>query len=269
MRILLVAPKQVDNVGDFYFFPLGIAYISAALKKAKFDVECLNLNHTGEPIDEVIRREIFSKDIDIVGTSCLPGDYNKVKHILATAKQVKKNIISIAGGGLITSEPELMLKALSVDVAVLGEGEETIVELVRAIENDDDLKNIKGIMYKDRSANIVATPPRGVIENLDSLPFPDYDGFEIEKFLDYQRSSDDSFLYPFDKPRYIPMGASRSCPFNCTFCYHSLGKKYRQRSLDSFFEEVRFCVKEYGINIVFLIDELFAMDERRLNEFCD
>ncbi len=269
MRILMIPPKEVANVGDFYFFPLGIAYISAALKKEKFDVECLNLNNTDEPADRVIRREVVSKDIDIVGTGGLSLDYNMVKYILTAAKEAKKNVITIAGGGLVTSEPELMIKALPMDVGVIGEGEETIVELVRTLENDDELKNIKGIIYKDRNATIVTTPPREVIENPDNIPYPDYDGFEIEKYLDYQRPADEIFLYPFDKPRCIPMAASRSCPFNCTFCYHPLGRRYRQRSLDSFFEELRFLVKKYDINIVYILDELFAMDARRLNEFCD
>jgi len=90
MRILLVMPTQVEKAGDYYEFSLGILYISAVLKRENFDVECLNLNHTDEPIAKAIERAILSRDIDIVATGSLSYQYNQAKHILATAKKQKK-----------------------------------------------------------------------------------------------------------------------------------------------------------------------------------
>ncbi len=268
MRILLVMPTQVEKAGDYYEFSMGILYISAVLKKENFDVVCLNLNHIDEAIGKAIERAILSKDIDIVGTGSLSYQYNQVKHILASAKKTKKDIITIAGGGLITSEPELMIKSMQMDFGVIGEGEETIIELIRAIENQGDFSRINGIICKDKKGDIVRTPTRKAAEELDALPFPDYEGFEVEKQLDSLRPNDSIQLTFMDNPRAITLISSRSCPFNCTFCFHPTGNKYRQRSLDSFFKELEYFVKKYELNMVEIMDELFAGDTNRVNEFC-
>lgn len=268
MRILLVMPTQVEKAGDYYEFSMGILYISAVLKKENFDVVCLNLNHIDEAIGKAIERAILSKDIDIVGTGSLSYQYNQVKHILASAKKTKKDIITIAGGGLITSEPELMIKSMQMDFGVIGEGEETIIELIRAIENQGDFSRINGIICKDKKGDIVRTPTRKAAEELDALPFPDYEGFEVEKQLDSLRPNDSIQLTFMDNPRAMTLISSRSCPFNCTFCFHPTGNKYRQRSLDSFFKELEYFVKKYELNMVEIMDELFAGDTKRVNEFC-
>lgn len=236
MNFLIVAPKFVDVVGQHYHFPLGLAYISSSLKKNGYNVHCLNLNHYTEPIETMLHREITGKNIDVVCIGGLSAHFNKVRAVLNIARSIKPDIITIAGGGLISSEPALMLEVLKLNFGIIGEGEETISELADAIINGKDYRNVNGIIYVDKDEGVNMTPPRKEIADIDAIPWPDYDGFEIEKYLDMFIPSSYINMYPFDKPRELPILASRSCPYSCTFCYHPIGKKYRQRSLDSIFE---------------------------------
>jgi radical SAM superfamily enzyme YgiQ (UPF0313 family) len=173
----------------------------------------------------------------------------------------------IVGGGIITSEPELMSHALNVDYAVIGEGEQTIIELLQTIETGGDISLVNGIGYF-RNGRFVLTEARKPINDLDSLPWPDYDGFSYNEHLATLKPTDMYFYEIFDHPREYPIITSRSCPFQCTFCYHSIGKKYRQRSIDSVMQELAIVIPKYHINIVSVYDDLFSHNDRRILEFC-
>lgn len=267
MKFLIVAPGYKNKVGQHYEFPLGLAYISSILKNKGYQVECLNLNYH-EPAEIVLENAIIGGNIDVICTGGLSVHFKKIKAILDAAKNIKPDIISIIGGGLVSSEPELILKTLNADFGVIGEGEESIVELADAIINSKDLSVVNGIIYNTKNEGLIITKARKPIEDIDSIPYPDYEGFEVDKYLDMQMPADDHYLYPFDKPRMLPIISSRSCPYNCTFCFHPLGNKYRQRSLDAFFAEVEFLVEHYDINMIAVLDELFAVDYERTKEFC-
>ena len=268
MRFLIIAPKYVARFGEYYEFPLGLGYISSVLKEEDYHVDCLNLNHYDEPLESLMEREIIGKDIDVICTGGLSVHFNQVKAIMSAAREIKSDIITIVGGGLLSSEPSLMLEALRADFGVIGEGEETIAELAVAITNSKDFSSIKGIVYYDSNNNLITTPPRPPIENINSIPYPDYEGFEVDRYLDMQMPNDAYYMYLFDKPRILPIISSRSCLFNCTFCYHPLGKKYRERSLDDFFAEVKYLIERYSINMLAVLDELLSNDRQRIKEFC-
>lgn len=269
MNFLIVTPKYVNVVGEHYHFPVGLAYISASLKKEGYNVHCLNLNHYDESVETILQREIIGKNIDIFCIGGLSAHFNKIIAVLNIARNIKPDMITIAGGGLISSEPALMLEALKLDFGIIGEGEETIAELADAIINKKDFRNVNGIVYVDKAEGLIMTPPRKEITDLDSVPWPDYDGFEMDKYVDMFIPSSYHNLHPFDQPRELPLIASRSCPYNCTFCYHPIGNKYRQRSLNSIFEELDYMAKRFKINILGVYDELFSTDRKRLEEFCE
>ncbi len=268
MKILIVMPKFVNKPTDYYIFPLGLMYISAVLKKAGYSVECLNLNEYDAPPAKLIPQEIIDKGIDVVCTGGLSAHYSKVKEILDIAKKAKPEIITIVGGGLISSEPELIMKSSNPTFGVIGEGEGTIVELIYALSTGDSYSNIKGLIYKEANGWVVTTFPRPPLEDIDSLPYPDYEGFGIEEYLDMRLPNDERDQYFSDNPRQLCVIASRSCPFECTFCYHPLGKQYRQRSLDSVLTEMEHWIKAFHINSFLIMDELFSVNRQRVMEFC-
>ena len=104
--------------------------------------------------------------------------------------------------------------------------------------------------------------------DLDSLPLPDFEGFEFETYLNNQEPTD-MFSYDLhDFPKVYPIIYSRSCPYLCTFCFHPLGNKYRQRSIDNIMQELEYAIKRYRINNIAIYDELFSHDKERVYEFC-
>ncbi len=269
MKFLIAVPRYVLKRFHYYNVPLGLLYISSNLKKRGFDAEIVNLNEfSEEPLESTLRRFLLGKKIDVLCTGGLSPHYRTIKSILQIAKHVKNNVITVAGGGLISSEPELMMRLLPLDFGVIGEGDETIGELAKALETGKGFDKVNGIIYKSTESGLVQTAPRIALSDIDSVPWPDYEGFNTEDYLSLQRPSDCYYRSIVDNPRELALIASRSCPYKCTFCYHPLGNKYRQRSLDSIFEEIEFLLVRYTINILAIYDELFSSDLKRLGEFC-
>lgn len=260
---LIVIPRITTNIGDWYQFPLGIAYISSSLKRAGCNIYTLNPNHMEGSIYDILKDVIINNDIDIVSTGGLTGQYGAVREVLYDAKHIKKNIITIAGGGLITSAPESAMVALEfADYGVIGEGEIIICKLQEALEKDTDIENVSGIIYKNKK-QYKCTNGKVTPVDLDNLPLPDYEGFEMRKLLDSVPN-----IIGMCEYNTLPIVTSRSCPFKCTFCFHSSGQKFRQRSLDNVFKEIDYLAKNYSVRYLSISDELFCVNNERIREFC-
>lgn len=270
-KVLIVMPKFVfTNKPNYnYMIPLGLTYISAAIKQGGYDVTCLNLNHKEGIIVDVMKRELDKQKFDVVCTSLIGGpNYLMVEKILEATKNHSTKPQTIIGGSLITSEPELIYNALGVDYGVRGEGEITIVELLEAIRNKKDLKKVKGIVYKDNNGKVVLTEARGAIQNIDTIPYPDFEGFEFEEYLKHLYTNQQIYNHLYDYPVPYPILSSRSCPFHCTFCYHSIGYQYRERAINEVIKEIKEAIKKYKVNIVAIYDDMFSYKKERIYEFC-
>lgn len=259
-NILLVMPKVPYALNDWNIPPVGLLYISASLKNRGFNVYTLNLMLEDLVMEDVLKKYILSNNIDIIATGDLVVNYRAVKDIIDIAKKIYPEIITIIGGGLVTHSPLEAMKIIdNADYGIIGEGEDSICELIGALENNLDIKNVKGVIYND-NGYLYQTRESEPIKDLDKLPFPDYDGFNYFQIAKRFSSNQDITA---------ALTTSRSCPFSCTFCSSSGGKTYRQRSLKNIFNELDLLINKYGVNEVFLNDELFAVDARRVVEFCE
>ena len=266
LNFLLTMPRLVQKVGDGYVFPLGMAYVSASLKQAGFNVFTLNLNHCEGKVDDILRETIRAHDINIVGTGGLSPQYHLVKKILKSIKSINPEILTIVGGGMISCQPEEAMEALEyADFGVIGEGEMTVSEFARTLEVDGDLTQVDGLIIKQDNHTFLITGVRADIADLDSIPWADYEGFDIDKYLELPPPA----FAGLNAKHMIPMLASRSCPYNCTFCFHSLGKRYRRRSLDNFFDELDHLVVRYQIDYISMADELFEPKPDNIRAFCE
>jgi len=254
-----------------YCMPLGIAYMNGALRTAGFDVYATNLLFAkGDPI-AILQRQIREWKIDALLCGGLTAEYTVLKEIYDAARDVNCNIILIGGGGGFSSEPIVFSELTGVDYAVLGEGEMTICELAATLEKGLDVEQVKGIAYYDKvSQTYRLTEERPVVENLDSIPFPSYEGLDIETYLAPQTVDGwyNYYSYYSDAPRLMPMLMSRSCPYQCSFCYHPMGRQYRRRSLENFFMELDLWIETYAINGIALLDECFSVDAEQMKAFC-
>lgn len=262
MKFLLVVPRYTLRFGQYYEFPLGLAYVSSSLKHAGFDVACVNLNHEREAFSSVLARV----KPDVVATGGLSTCFHALSEIVSAARQF--GCLTVLGGGIVSCSSELAFNLFRPEVGVLFEGEETMVELAYALENgESDLSKVKGIMFR-KDGRPFKTDKRMPIKNLDTIAFPDFKGFDADQYLDGQMTSDSHFFYHFDRPRALPMITSCSCPFSCTFCAHPIGESYRQRGLDNIFSEIDWLVERFKVNMVLFYDELFAVDRGRIESFC-
>lgn len=272
LNYLLVMPRIVNSVKDSYGFPLGIAYISACMKKAGFNLSTLNLNQIEGRVEKIITDRVKKEQIDVVLTGGLSAEYCMIRTIIDAAKSSDKNIITVVGGGIISSDPETAMEALeSVDYGVIGEGEVTSVELCNAIETNGDFSQVDGLIYKpNKEENIaclgayIKTKPRKVISDLNTIPWPDYEGFDMESYLAATLGT-----AGFNGGNVLAMISARSCPYGCTFCFHTVGRKHRSRSLEDFFNELEYYLSKYDIKTLAINDDLFGIKEERLIEFCE
>lgn len=267
MKVLYIIPRyKTYGMEGHYVMPMGILYVSAYVKHSRVaDVYTLNLNHVmGEEYD-IIESEIRNHNIDFVGIGGLSGEYKDLARIVAYVRKISVNIIIQVGGGIMTADPEVTMLAMpEVNVGIIGEGELTSVELIEALRDGKDLSTVDGLIYRTTNG-LRTTKPRKEIEDLDSLPFPDYEGFCYGEYLRNNPDISD------EGKRYsqVSVIGGRSCKYNCTFCFHPSGSKYRQRSIGSIFSEIDWLVSHYNITYLALREELFATDNERVRDFCN
>lgn len=263
-NVLLIRPNSTKDMKDPYIvFPLGIGYIAAVLKKEGYSVSIIDL--TMENVDyESLSRRIRAIDPHVIGVTALSYSYAQIKKMSSFLKSVTPVSI-ILGGHLSTYNYDIVLSKTDIDICVLGEGERTIVDLLR---NMDDLKRVNGIAYKF-SEDVQKNPPRELIADLDTLPFPAYELFDIDKYTPF----DDVYMSKRHiskgvKHKKMSLEAGRGCPFKCHFCSKTFDR-IRKRSTDSVIEEIEFLQASYGIDTFWFQDELLFSDKKYMFEFCD
>lgn len=260
MRVLLVV---YDNDSYIHYFPQGIAYIASTLLKNGHDVVIYNqdINHYPE---SHLTNYLDDHKFDVVGLSFIAGyyQYRKALKISEAINKSKNRPFYVIGGHGPTPEPIFFMEKTGADAIVMGEGEETIIELLQSLESGSpDKKDIKGITYKDGDT-ICVNARRPLINNIDGIEFPAYELFPMEyyRLLRQPNCSNTDFC--------MPMLSGRGCKFNCNFCYR-MDKGFRPRSNESIMEEIELLQKDYGITYISFSDELLMSSEERVISLCD
>lgn len=266
LNVLLVIPRYLIYGNCHYVMPMGILYVSAYMKLMNVArIHTLNLNHHEGDERQILHTHITKLKIDVLGIGGLSGEYRDLRRITCWCKEDFPKLKLILGGGIVTADPVTTMRAFpEVDYGIVGEGEITMCELIRHIETSHQQPDtICGLAYRIGNA-IKITASRSDIEVLDKLPLPDYEGFDYREYLAQNPDMSD------EGKRYsqVSVIGGRSCKYNCTFCFHPTGSKYRQRSLDSIFSEINYLVEHYDISYIALREELFATDNARIQEFC-
>ncbi len=267
LNVLYVIPRyRTYGMEGHYVMPMGILYVSAYVKRSGVaNVHTLNLNHVEGAEYDILNSCIKDNNIDMFCIGGLSGEYSDLERIISYADKIDPDVVTVVGGGIMTADPEVTMKAMpEVDFGIIGEGEQTSVELIEAVASGGDVSAVDGLIYRDADG-LKITGRREEIFDLDSLPFPDYEGFNYAEYLEKNPDlSDEGKKYS-----QVSVIGGRSCKYNCTFCFHPSGSKYRQRSLDSIFSEIDYLVNKYNISYIALREELFATDNERVREFCE
>lgn len=240
--------------------PLGLVYLATYLEeKAGIEHENIKIfDQTFSSINESIK--IFSPDI--IGFTSMTIDYGKV---IRFAKELRQDhdVPYIIGGVHISSLPESFSPIF--DLGVLGEGEETLKELVLLYAKRrkyliQDLKEIKGLIFPIDNQELFLTPRRELIENIDDIPIPDF------KFLNRIYFKKMEILSTASVGKRLHLISSRGCPYKCLFCSTShFWGKIRFHSAEYTAKMIRKAIDELGVNSVGFLDDLFAVSYERLN----
>jgi radical SAM superfamily enzyme YgiQ (UPF0313 family) len=197
----------------------------------------------------------------LVGISTTTASFTKA---LAVANEVKAqlDLTVVVGGPHATALPEETLQNPCFDIGVVGEGELTMVELAEKLGSNENLENVRGIVYRERG-KVRRNPERPYIMDLDSVPFP---ARHLLPSLDVYHPTPSAY-------RCLPqatMITSRGCPYNCTFCDRSVfGSTYRARSARNVVDEMEMLVEKHGAKEVRFWDDTFNIDARRVIQICE
>lgn len=249
MRVLFIYPNQTGQIAC----QLGIGYLSSILKEAGHKTDLFDTTYLLYESFEIIKKRLFDKinkfHPDLIAFSCRSLEFSFAKKIAEVIKTKYKCKI-IFGGTHSTIQPDEVLESEAIDYICVGEGEKASLEFVDNLNSD---KKINNIWTKERR-----TPLNPLIQDLDSIPFPDRGIFKIP-----------------DKKNNILI-TSRGCPHNCTYCHNHVlrkmykGEKYvRFRKIDMVLDEIKELISNYNLDYMFFCDDCFTSNKERVIEFCE
>jgi anaerobic magnesium-protoporphyrin IX monomethyl ester cyclase len=254
MRVLLLStPHPLE---ESPLPPLSLTYLASVLIKEGIEVKILDFLVTQYHPNK-LRRELEEYRPQIVGATCVTLNYPIARRMLKVCKAFDPHIFTVIGGPHVTfALEETLLRSPWIDAVAIGEGEKTLVELVRTVEEDKDIHQVSGIAFADGDT-VVKTSPRARIEDLDQLPLPARE------------------LLPM--ARYRALGTpctvitSRGCPYSCIFCSgrRMFGPKIRFRSPGVVVDEIEKLQRDFGLDKINIVDDTFTLNQHHAQAVCE
>lgn len=253
------AKKDIARIANL-MPPLGLASIAAYLKNQNIDCEIIDCFARPDS-DRWIKDYIFMEKPAFIGLSCTTSSFLDGVRIASLAKQILPDIQAVFGGPHVSALKKKVLEDfLEVDFAVVGEGEETIAELIK--NGRRVLNTIKGLIYRKADGELEFTGYREKGIDLDRLPFPAYE--KLEGFP--RKYSLPIFNYP--KAPSTSCISSRGCPYKCTYCDRSVFRNtYRYNSPEYLYEHLFYLRRRFGIRHINFYDDHFTLNRKRVEDF--
>lgn len=256
--------------------PLWCALLAAFVREHGYTVKILDGDAENlSPVQTAEKTAEYNPllaGIIVLGTNPSASSTPKmtaVGEILAELDRVAPDIKTILGGLHPSAVPEKTLREEKVDFICQGEGFYTLVNFLKILKTGENNYRIPGLWYR-RNGNIISNPQQPPVENLDELPMAAWELLQMERYRAHNWQCLDN---PDVRQPYAVIYTSLGCPFNCSYCnIHELygGKPgIRFRSPEKVVEEIGFLVKNYKVNHLKIIDELFALQEDHVNRICD
>src|SRR5271157_312551 len=264
MKIVLInpyVPNDPFGTATPWEVPqLGIGYIAAVLEQKGYQVKIIDAYIQKMQIKQLLSI-IGREKPDLVG---ITSNIYTAKYACYTSFKLKQefpNIPIIMGGAYPTVAYQLLLEKNFAAFIVIGEGEDTIIDLLEEYQKTDpDYGRVLGIAFLDQG-KVVKTPDRPFIEDLEVLPFPAWHLFPpLKKY---------SNLRGVTKKPYLPIMTSRGCPYECIWCTKYVhGRRSRIRSVESIIAEIRYFVNKFGVKEFAIMDDNFTVSPQRVRDFC-
>lgn len=255
--------------------PFPCIYLAAYLEKKGFRCEIVDIKSSHLRIDLTeIEKETVRRVLEInpacVGMTCLSAEYSCVLRMAQDLRNQGYRGTLIVGGHHPTFYPADFLYPHSpFDFVVLGEGEETLVELLSVLQKGEDARRVSGIALFDTEMTV--TPKRALLEDLSVLPMPSYELLDMDFYLQPRTS-----IIRYSIFAGVDVQTTRGCPCQCTYCgnpslwtVHTYKKRFRCRPVSDVLDELEFLYRRYRIDSFFINDDSFTVSEQRVREFCD
>lgn len=242
--------------------PIGLCALAGYLAKYGYTVRIIDANVLNLTISDIVK-VIIDEPADLIGIYTNTSNYYIVSELTSSIKKVNRLQNIVLGGPHPSVLPEDTLKETAADYCVIGEGEETLLELARFIEDDcKDLSRIDGLAFKREGAEIIVNNLRKNIDNLDNLPFP---AVHLLPPISRYRL----YLLQYKRLPYMTVITSRGCPYRCIFCETPFGKAVRFHSPEYITDYIEYLSKEFGIKELHFCDDTFTFNETRVSKMCE
>ncbi len=242
------------------YVPLGILYLSAFLEQHGFENEVYD--STFSTLDE-LKQELISKKPDVVAIYTNLMTKLNVLKIISFIKSTKvlNGTRIILGGPEVTNHVENFLKH-GADFLIIGEGEQTILELIKALnEKDMDYSKISGLAFISNNC-FIQNLERTLIKDINVLPFPNRRKIDFTKYLSVWKKHNGYSM--------MSVSTMRGCPYTCKWCSRAVyGGTYRRRSPKLVAEELKFLKEKYNPDMIWFVDDVFTIHHKWLNEFAE
>lgn len=267
MKVVLIRPP--DPRGEISILshttPINLGYLAAYLIKNGSEVKIWDYE-TEQFLPEVFIKRIAASQPKIIGFSCFTSTIINGHKLAKIVKENFPSTVTLVGGPHSSAFPKRTLEEFPCfDLVVMGEGEETLLEVFRAIENNQGWPGIKGLAYRTESG-IKEEEKRPLIENLDELPFPSRDLLDFN----FRRKGHVSRGIS-NKLKNTEIYTSRGCPIGCFFCAVrvTMGLRIRLRSADNVLAEAKECLERYHFDHLAIADDSFTYNQERAAKICE
>lgn len=260
MKVVLISnPTSRRQKPDFP--PPGIAYLGAVVHNAGHEV--LLIDGGLRTISQIIKK-VRKTSPDIVGVTCWTFDRGMVWQLCADLKKAVPKAFLVLGGPHASIYPEHIFTKTHASAVVIGEGEETFVDILDALGRDRDLRNIPGLALRAEDSSVYYTPPRSQIQDINTIPYPYYAGYHDFSFANYGG-------FPMLPPPTAAIISSRGCVFNCTYCasVRFWGQRWLFRSPKNVLEEIRWLVEDFSVRSIYFFDDNFPVNKERVIAICE
>lgn len=253
MKIALIRPYYHTHL----ITPqLGLGYLSSYLRSKDISTTIIDGLNEELPLARIAER---CKDYKVVGITCLTDYFQEVVWLSRLLKNQNQTVI--VGGPHATALPRMTLEDTGADYVIVGEGEETLYELLKFIEDGHQICRVPGVVAAGNDFFV----SRNLIENIDDIPFPDW---ELMDPRGYQKAPHGAFIKQFPV---APIISTRGCPFSCTFCASPLiwGKKIRFRSPENIVDEIEYLVAKFGVREIHFEDDNLTLKRSHITAVCE
>ncbi len=258
MKVLLIRPPYRSKM-IAPNLPIGLACLAAALQDSGGESRILDLPLAREPI-ETLRKTLQREHYPLIGIGALTAQFAGVREIIPLIRSISPASRIVLGGPHASGCPEETLQETGADFAVHGEGEKSLVELVRALDGGDDLRKVPALAFR-AGKSILQNAPLTPLPPMDELPFPAYHLLDLEPYIRLLLSE---CVRPGSRP--IQVLTSRGCPYQCIYCHNLFGKRFRGRSPENVLRELLLLNSKYGIDEFLVHDDIFNFDIERARE---